>query len=568
MRKIILSVIALIIAMLLLIACSGNGNKEAIVSDITEYVDGAPATAPVEKGNYVVFVKPSDDSRWFSWDYDNWAIKDADAALDYSVYFFKVDALFDSVDALEAADNVTSDMLVGTKSYYEGLGRGGAIFKIVDKKPIESGVLTIKNLSLYACITPFSVNGERIVTVEQFGARGDGERADQSRINVAFKFENADVIEFESPVYIQEDTIKLNRGDVRINGKGAEIHNRYDRVVVGKDFWIAGKSADDPIKNIIVENLTLRCTESKGKGTLYNEADHYQFGVTNTHFITVRNCSMLVPQNENTEPLHVDSVWMNGGISDIVFENNYLQNFSDSGLGGGLWFSASWGENGCKNLVIRNNHVEKNSCDEVFALFGGDFENVIIENNYFYTHSHVYPDRVANNGIGIGVWDIETHCKSIKFSNNEVRMSVKGTPFIFSQSDNVEISNNKIYLTTNFGDQPDVEEFTIIEKALFRLPEHDKYSVTSTKIHSNYIEVNCGDFTKNGYNLNALTEGMSESVEYYDNEFVLNCIVNKFIGDNDKSKFYNNKITINGNLLNNNFSEDAKDKNQIIINQK
>ena len=568
MRKIILSTVALIIAMLLLVACDGNGGNDTRISKITEYVDGVEATTPVEKGNYVVYVKPSDDSRWFSWDYENWSIKDADSSLDYSVYFFKVDALFDSVEALESADNVTADMLVGTKSYHAGLGRGAAIYEILEKKPTESGIITLDNLSLYARVSPFTVNNEKIITVDQFGTYGDGDSADHGKINIAFKFENASVIEFESSVYIQEDTINLNRGDVRINGKGAEIHNRYNKTVVNKDFWIAGKSADDPIKNVIVENLTLKCTEDKGKGTLYNEADHYQFGVTNTHFITVKNCSMLVPQNENTEPLHVDSVWMNGGISDIVFENNYLQNFSDSGLGGGLWFSASWGENGCKNLVIRNNHIEKNSCDEVFALFGGDFENVIIEDNYFYTHSHIYPDRMSNNGIGIGVWDIETHCKNIKFSNNEVRMSVMGTPFIFSQSDNVEISNNKIYLTTNFGDQPDVEDTTIIEKAIFRLSEHDKYAVTNTKIHSNYIEVNCADFTKNGYNLNALTEGMSESVEYYDNEFVLNCIVNKFIGEKDHSNFYNNKITINGDLLNNNFSADAKDKNQIIINPK
>ena len=565
MKKVILSALALIVAILLLVACDGNNDR---TPEITEYVDGAPATATVEKGNYVVFVKPSDDSRWFSWDYEGWEIKNVDPSLDYSVYFFKVDALFDSVEALETADNVSADMLVGTKSYRAGLGRGGAIFKIVDKKPIESGVLTIKTLSLYACVTPFSVNGERIITVEQFGARGDGERADQSRINVAFKFENADVIEFESPVYIQEDTINLNRGDVRINGKGAEIHNRYDRVVVGKDFLIAGKSADDPIKNIIVENLTLKCTEGKGKGTLYNEADHIQFGVMNVHSITVRNCSMLVPQNENTDPLQVASVWMNGAISDIVFENNYLQNFSDSGMGGGLWFSAGEGKYGCKNLIVRNNHVEKNSCDEVFALFFGEFENVIVENNYFYTHSHVYPDRMSENGIGFGAYDIKTHCKNIKFSNNEVRMSVRFNAFIFSQADNIEISDNKIYLTSNFGDQPDVEEFTIIAKGLFRLAEHDKYEVTNTKIHNNYIEVNCGDFTENGYNLNALTEGMSGSVEYYDNEYVLNCIVNKFIGDNDQSKFYNNKITINGGLLNNNFSAEAQNSNQIIINQK
>ena len=569
MKKVILSILALIIAMLVLVACDGNsgaGNNDTTY-ETTEYVDGIEATSPVEKGNYVVYVRSTDDSRWFAWDYENWSIKDVDASLDYSVYFFKVDALFDSAEALEAAGNVTAGTLVGTKSYHAGLGRGAAIYEIIEKKPTEAGIIEIDSLSLYARVYPFTVNDEKIITVDQFGTYGDGERADHGKINVAFKFADANVIEFESSVYMQENTINLNHGDVRLNGKGAEIRNRYEKAVVNRDLLISG-NADNVLKNIIVENLTLKCTEGKGKGTLYNEADHIQFGVMNVHSITVRNCSMLVPQNENTDPLQVASVWMNGAISDIVFENNYLQNFSDSGMGGGLWFSAGEGKYGCKNLIVRNNHVEKNSCDEVFALFFGEFENVIVENNYFYTHSHVYPDRMSENGIGFGAWSIETHCKNIKFSNNEVRMSVRYTPFIFSQADNIEISDNKIYLTSNFGDQPEVEEFTIIGKAIFRLAEPDLYDVTNTKIHNNYIEVNCGDYTENGYNLNALTEGMSGSVEYYDNEYVLNCIVNKFIGDNDHSKFYNNKITINGGVLNNNFSTEAQNSNQIIINQK
>ena len=573
MKKTILLFLVAVLTVFALASCNGDNtnktsdNKTAAIK--TYIVNGSVASEPVQKGNYVVYATLTDDnSKWISWDYENWCIKNVDDSLNYTVYFFSVDKLFSSAEELEAAQDISVGMTVGISSYHAGVGRGAGIYTVVEEKPSHQGRLEIEASSLFAELKPFEVNGEKIITVDQFGAYGDGEKADENKINRAFKFPNIDVIEFESSVYMQENTISLNHGDVRINGKGAEIHNRYDRIVVNQDLAISGSSADNVIENIILENLTLKCTEDTGKGALYNQADHIQLAASNVHFITVRNCSMLVPQNDNTDPLQVASTWMTGAISDIVFENNFLQNFSDSGMGGGLWFSAGSGEYGCKNLIVRNNHVEKNSCDEVFALFFGDFENVIVENNYFYTHSHVYPDRMSENGIGFGAWAIETHCKNVKFSGNEVRMSVRYTPFIFSQAESVEISNNKIYLTTNFGDQPDVQDTTIIEKAIFRLPEYNKYSVTNSKIFGNYIEVNCGEYTQNGYNLNALTEGMSDSVEYYDNEYVLNCIVNKFIGESDYSKFYNNKITINGSLLNNNFSDEAKNANQIIINQK
>ena len=565
MKKIFCLLFVTVLTLFTIASCGGGNVNTTKNSHI---LNGNPVNEPVQKGNYIVYVDiANNDSRRGSWDYENWCVKDADDSLHYTLYFFSVDKLFGSAEELEDAQDLKPGMTVGITSYLAGVGRGAGIYTIVDKKPSHQGRIEIEASSAFAELKPFEINGDKIITVDQFGAYGDGKEADDNKINRAMNFTEANVIEFESSVYMQENTIKLTRGDVRINGNGAEIRNRYDRIVVNRDFMISG-SADSVIKNIVLENLTLKCTEDTGAGALYNNADHIQLSVSNAHFITVRNCSMLVPQNDDHEPLQVASVWMNGGISDIVFENNYLQNFSDSGMGGGLWFSASQGEKGCKNLIIRNNHVEKNSCDEVFALFFGDFENVIVENNYFYTHSHVYPDRMSENGIGFGAWAIETHCKNVKFSGNEVRMSVRYTPFIFSQAESVEISNNKIYLTTNFGDQPDVQDTTIIEKAIFRLPEYNKYSVTNSKIFGNYIEVNCGEYTQNGYNLNALTEGMSDSVEYYDNEYVLNCIVNKFIGESDYSKFYNNKITINGSLLNNNFSDEAKNANQIIINQK
>ena len=98
MKKLTL-VALLLIATLLLVACNDNKDIPPSVST-TQYLDGIATSSPVEKGNYVVYVKSSDDSKWTSWDYDNWAVKDADQALSYSVYFFTVDTLFDSVEAL------------------------------------------------------------------------------------------------------------------------------------------------------------------------------------------------------------------------------------------------------------------------------------------------------------------------------------------------------------------------------------------------------------------------------------------------------------------------------------
>ena len=517
MKKSLLTILALIIAMLVLVACDGNsgaGNTDTTYNT-TEYVNGVQATAPVEKGNYVVYVRPSDDSRWFAWDYENWSIKDADTSLEYSVYFFKVDALFDSVEALEAADSVTAGTLVGTKSYHAGLGRGAAIYEIIEKKPTEAGILEIDSLSLYARVYPFTVNDEKIITVDQFGTYGDGERADHGKINIAFKYADANVIEFESSVYMQENTITLNHGNVRIDGNGAEIHNSYPKSVVNRDFQIAGSSFDDRIENIILENLTVKCTESRGQGTLYNERDHFQLDSNYTKNLTIKNCKFLVPEHvPESSDIHVTSVSLHNGINTI-FENNTVINLSKStAYSGGVWFWSDYNNfnHVSENLVVRNNYIEKSSHDEVLAFFHGAFNNITVENNEILTYDEPN-DHASAHAIGFGVFDVPTTVKNVTFSNNSVDIVCNRDIFIFSDVENIKIFDNELIARNNTSSEP-------IMYGVFRVAFDEKNydsagispSQKNVEIYNNTVKVYNPTEVPMNYNCN-------EGFDFHDNTF-------------------------------------------------
>ena len=73
----------------------------------------------------------------------------------------------------------------------------------------------------------FSVGEERVITPEMLGAYGDGEHADHIALERAFNHPAANVIELESSVYLQKDKIVIRSGERKIDGKGAQIRNKY-----------------------------------------------------------------------------------------------------------------------------------------------------------------------------------------------------------------------------------------------------------------------------------------------------------------------------------------------------
>ena len=528
------------------------------------FVDAVPTKDQKmpEKGNYVVHATSPDASKYIAWDYENWEIKDYSKDSDYSVYFFSVDTLFDSADALANATGLKKGQMVGTKSYYANTGKGGAVYTIADE-----GEIALSDKSGFAKLVPLKIFGKTIVTPEMLGAFGDGVSFDHEQITNALNF-GADTVEFESSVYLQGETIKLTKGDITVNGKGAEIHNSYKNGVVNNDFVICGKSYQEPIKDVVMEYLTLVCTEQKCAGALYNKADHIQFSASSVNSLTVRSCKFIVPE-DNGGPRQVDSIWINGHkMKDITIENNYIRNYSNSGMGGGIWLSTGTGETAGSNYVIRGNYVEKNSCDEVFAAFIGEFDGILVENNCFYTHKHKRP-HFSDNGLGFGVWDIPTSVKNAKFLNNFVHVAVGKNMFIFAESENIEIAGNKFFATTNYFDDETQQDTTIIARAAFRLPEPDKYELKNVTIHDNYVEVNADYVDMNGFNLCSFSEALSPTTEVYNNDVVLNCTVGA-LTVRDAGVYHDNTFTINGDIVNKNyFDENSKQyNNKIILNKK
>ena len=488
-------------------------NKTIISYKSIEYVDGVQATSPVQKGTYVVYVKPSDDSRWFAWDYENWSIKDADASLDYSVYFFNVDVLFESAEALESSDSLTAGTLVGTKSYHAGLGRGAAIYEILKEKTEDAGVLELGGLSLYARVSPFNVNNEKIVTVDQFGAYGDGESADHDSINAALNFEPSNVVEFEAPVYLQTSNIILNRGNVRVNGKGAETHNRYDETYILKDFTVTG-SEDNIIKNVTIENLTIICTEKRGVGHLYSIRSHGLFLAAYVNGITVRNCTFHVPPTDEGQSYRNSSCVTFGNYTmNITFENNKILNFARSeGYSSALFFTPGIG-NLMENVKVLNNYIEKSGHDETLSFYHGIFNNILVDNNTFYTHDELV-GFTSRQVIGFGAWDCPTTVKNAVFSNNKLDVVTRNNAVMFSDVENIKIFNNEITVRNNSESEPityGVFRVTYLQEnyAAAGIPNPTQKNV---EIYNNTVKVYNPTEVPMNYNCN-------EGFDFHDNTF-------------------------------------------------
>ena len=498
---------------------SGTSNESFTVysgETVYNYVSDGKAVGEAPEGDHVVYVRSSDDTEWSAWDYENDSVKNIDASLDYSVYFFEVDTLFESASALTAANNLTTGMRVGTESYYKGVGRGAAIYEISSTAGSSDIAIKLDN-GLYAKVVPFEVGKERVVTVDMAGAYGDGEQADQDSINAAFKFADANVIEFESSVYMQENSISLNRGGVRVNGKSAEIHNRYDETYVLKDFTVSGTSTNT-IKNIIIENLTLVCTEKRGVGHLYSERSHGQFFAAYADGITVRGCTFRVPPTDEGEEYRNSScVGFGTCTTNITFENNKIFNFARSeGYSGGLHFAPGLG-NLSENIKVVNNYIEKSGHDEILAFYMGEFDNIVVENNTFYTHDELV-GYTSQQVIGFGVWDCPTTVKNAVFSNNKLDVVTLNNAIMFSDVENIKIFDKEITVRNNSESEP-------ITYGVFRvtylLENYVAAGIEPTQknveVYNNTVKVYNPTEVPMNYNCN-------EGFDFHDNEYTFNIV--------------------------------------------
>ena len=403
----------------------------------------------------IIYLRNEGDKSGFI-DWDN--VPDKSATSDtsaHTVYEYSVDRAYPSFSALSNDKTLTAGKRVGVTSFYEDNFKGAALYDICEGEgdlALESG--------LFARLVPFSVGEERVITPEMLGAYGDGEHADHIALERAFNHPAANVIELESSVYLQKDKIVIRSGERKIDGKGAQIRNKYvDKETedpMNNDLIVEG-TPENYLKGLTICNLEMFCSETNGAGTLYRRADHFQFDSSFTDGMVIRNCRFLAPDAPET---HVSIVNIRTS-KNAIFENNTIINLTKSTCySGGLWLWSDF-KYKTENLTIRNNYVEKTSHDEVVAFFVGEFDGILFENNTVYTHDEPI-GHGSHHAVGFGVWDCPTTVKNVVFRNNKFNVVALNDFMMFSNVENIKVYDNDIEIS---GNSP--EEF--VNYGIFRV---------------------------------------------------------------------------------------------------
>ena len=428
------------------------------------YVDGLKKNDLPAKGNYVVFAKDGDN--YVVWDYKAWQPMSNSESV--YIYFFSVNKLYASVSDMKAnASKISAGDVVGVISYYAGYGRGAAIYTV--SSSYSESAIKIAN-GKYAYLKPFTAGGKKIVTVDQFGARADGSSCDADAIIAACGFSGADTIVFEGKAYRQTKGITLSGiKNKTINGNGAYIYNEYTSLS-WTDLALSGCS------DLTVINLGLHCTETDGRGVLYQNNDHVQLHIKNCTNILLDGVTIYTPNNTSNDR-HVTSVWIHTGNNGITIQNSTIKNLSGSSVGGGIWVSGS------NNVNILNNYIEKSSHDEILAFFMVSCNGALVEGNYIYTHDEPAGDASAH-AVSFGVWGDPTSCiiSNVTFRNNVLDVVSSKDAIMFENIDNVHVYDNDITLRQNSPSEP-------IQNAVFRVPEPNKATQKNSSIYNNTIKV-------------------------------------------------------------------------------
>lgn len=232
--------------------------KEKIELLLSEYV---MENVTRENTNFEEFLRENlqvgiaqNNDNTYSFILGEWQVKtDQNKVISIEKFEIDIDKTFSNVETMKLDTELTEGELVKTEGYWDKQYGGSAYYDIVSSTilAVDDGKCIKLENGLYAEL--HSINDT--VTVNQFGAYGDGEHDDAEALNNAINNEFSN-IEFEKREYKINSRIDINESNKTIFGNDATIFYN-DEFVFVDDFIIGIFNNDDIIKNILVQNLSL-----------------------------------------------------------------------------------------------------------------------------------------------------------------------------------------------------------------------------------------------------------------------------------------------------------------------
>ena len=436
----------------------------------------------------------------------------------------KVDKVYETVANMKADVELTEGKLVQTEGYWSKTYGGGAYYDIVSitSLAVDDGKCIQLDNGLYAELHVINDT----VTVNQFGAYGDGEHDDATSIQTALnsKYRN---IYFESEEYKICNDIRIQNNDIYLLGNNSTIFYEDD-MIWGDDFVIriAGTSSE-VVKNITIDNLNI---ESRDTG-ISDKALRFikMFYVEN---IELTNCDFLTPEIENNSVRRMTGIDCRSYYKNVDINNCNIKIYTNGLAGGGIWLRA--GTVGTGNVKIYNNYIEKTSHDELIAIFEpGTIKNVKIEGNTLINRNYkkIDIDNYSYPNFSFGLDDAFT--EDINFVNNRVDIDAGGATFTwYDKVKNFYIANNTMKINiaksvetfgvTSFGigggADPSVDRNIVFDNNNIEINELDISKTNTHCLINGATRVKNNKITMNVYVYNIV----SNAYEISNNQIYLN----------------------------------------------
>ena len=370
-----------------------------------------------------------------------------------SIEKFKLDInkTYSSVTDMKNDTSLAAGKIVKTEGYYNKDLGGGAYYDIVSTTSLSVDNATCIQLDngLYAELHVINDT----VSVNQFGAYGDGEHDDANAIQLALNSKYSNIV-FESVDYRIKSLLRIKNSNTFLIGNNAKI-------IYGNDFvwsdnscaiYIVGSNTRH-ISNIGIYGITLY------EDTIVSERENVMVRIEYAENLDFYNTNIIATNvkenNRKVTNIDLKEYWKN--INIIGCE---LINLTDGNVGGNIWIRA--GKEGTGNIKMEKNYISKSCHDETIAIFGNEeINNVIIQENEFKideTNVTVKSSPIINIGENMN------KLTNVKFLNNNLDIKAGSLLFWISNSEDVKINNNSINFE-NISGNPYMQYFKEEESA-------------------------------------------------------------------------------------------------------
>ncbi len=366
------------------------------------------------------------------------------------------DKVYPNVASMRADTGLTEGKLVQTESYWDKQYGGSAYYDIVSSTSltVDDGKCIQLDNGLYAELHPINDT----VTVNQFGAYGDGEHDDAGVIQLALNagYEN---VTFESERYKFGKTIKLSTDNVYVIGNNATLFWNESVITPWEQIGISGTS-EKHVQNINISYLNF---ENGDISVVEDPGESIQLRGSYCDNIEISNCKFNIYEIDGNKSRQVTNLWFHTEWKNIIVQDCEFRNLTNGNVGGNIWLSsfASNSDYASCNAVIKNNYIEKSCHDESIAVWAGYVDNVIIQENEIYIHEENVDDRSTMN-FTFGSQLDGGVVTNVYFMNNNVQCESKESfAYITGEegSKNIYIEQNTIEYSLFSNDEIEYRNF-------------------------------------------------------------------------------------------------------------